>query len=195
MENVALLVIDAQKVYYNEDSELKIDGIDNYINNINKLINFFEKKGSLTVYIRHQHKEDGSDSGRLYDFSGEEEELGFVEGTEEVEYIDSLKIKDNPIEVIKTRYNAFHNTNLENILKENNISKVVIVGFMTNFCCESTARGAHDRDYFIDYILDATGSPDLENFSQNEIKKIYTETLSFGFANILNTEEFIKENE
>lgn len=194
MKNTALLIIDAQKIYSNEDSELVIEGMNTYIKKINKLIDFFEKNKSTVIYIKHQHTKDGNDAGRLYDFSGEEEELGFVEGTEEVEYTSELKIIDNKYEIIKTRYNAFYNTNLNEILEQNNISKIVISGFMTNFCCDSTARSAHDRDYFIDYMYDATGCPDLENFNQEKIKKIYTETLSFGFANILNVDDFIKDN-
>jgi ureidoacrylate peracid hydrolase len=62
---------------------------------------------------------------------------------------------------------------------------------MTNFCCESTARDAHDRDYYVDFIIDATGTPGLEKLNQEQIKLASAQTLSTGYANILKTEEFL----
>lgn len=68
---------------------------------------------------------------------------------------------------------------------------MVIVGFMTNFCCESTARDAHDRDYYVDFIIDATGTPGLEKLNQDQIKLVSAQTLSAGYANVLKTKEFL----
>ena len=65
------------------------------------------------------------------------------------------------------------------------------MGFMTNFCCESTARDAHDRDYYVDFILDATGTPGLEKLNQEQIKLASAQTLSAGYANVLKTKKFL----
>ena len=40
---------------------------------------------------------------------------------------------------------------------------VVICGLMTSFCCETTARDAHGRDYEVLFVADATEGPDLED--------------------------------
>jgi ureidoacrylate peracid hydrolase len=192
IKSSALLVIDAQKVYSLTNSRLKVANIENTIKNINKIIKYFENKNLPIIYIRHTHNPDGSDAGRMYDFSGKIKKIGFIKGSPEVEYIDDLiKVKDSP-EIIKNRYNAFFNTNLANLLNKLNINHVVIVGFMTNFCCESTARDAHDRDYYVDFIIDATGTPDLEKLNQEQIKLASAQTLSAGYAHILKTEEFLK---
>jgi nicotinamidase-related amidase len=192
IKSSALLVIDAQKVYSLTNSRLKVANIENTIKNINKIIKYFENKNLPIIYIRHLHNPDGSDAGRMYDFTGKIKKIGFIKGSPEVEYIDNLiKVKDSP-EIIKNRYNAFFNTNLTNILNKLNINHVVIVGFMTNFCCESTARDAHDRDYYVDFIIDATGTPGLEKLNQDQIKLASAQTLSAGYANVLKTEEFLK---
>jgi len=192
IKSSALLVIDAQKVYSLTNSRLKVANIENTIKNINKIIKYFENKNLPIIYIRHTHNPDGSDAGRMYDFTGKIKKIGFIKGSPEVEYIkDLIKVKDSP-EIIKNRYNAFFNTNLANILNKLNINHVVIVGFMTNFCCESTARDAHDRDYYVDFIIDATGTPGLEKLNQDQIKLASAQTLSAGYANILKTEEFLK---
>jgi ureidoacrylate peracid hydrolase len=192
IKSSALLVIDAQKVYSLNHSRLKVANIENTIKNINKIIKYFENKNLPIIYIRHTHNPDGSDAGRMYDFTGKIKKIGFIKGSPEVEYIDNLiKVKDSP-EIIKNRYNAFFNTNLTNILNKLNINHVVIVGFMTNFCCESTARDAHDRDYYVDFIIDATGTPGLEKLNQDQIKLASAQTLSAGYANVLKTKEFLK---
>jgi ureidoacrylate peracid hydrolase len=192
IKSSALLVIDAQKVYSLTNSRLKVANIENTIKNINKIIKYFENKNLPIIYIRHLHNPDGSDAGRMYDFSGKTRKIGFIKGSPEVEYIDDLIIIKGAPEIIKNRYSAFFNTALADLLNKLNINHLVIVGFMTNFCCESTARDAHDRDYYVDFIIDATGTPDLEKLNQDQIKLASAQTLSAGYANVLKTKEFLK---
>lgn len=190
----ALLVIDAQKIYALEDSELKVKNIEKAISNINKIIDWFKKHKKPIIYIRHMHAADGSDAGKMFSYTGEEEEIGFLVKTKEVEYIDELKRVEGAHEIIKHRYSAFTNAKLEKLFKKLNINSLAIVGFMTNFCCESTARDAHDRDYYVDFILDATGCPDLEKLTQDDIKAATAETLAAGYAVLMTTEEFLKRS-
>jgi ureidoacrylate peracid hydrolase len=190
--NRILLVIDCQKIYSLDESETKVEGVEMPLANINEIIKSFNEKGLPIVYIRHIHKADGSDAGKMFSFTGEDEGVGFVENTIDVEYMDNLLIVDNPTEIIKNRYSAFVGTTLSDIVKEKNVDTVVVVGFMTNFCCESTTRDAHDRDLYVDFIIDATGTPDLENLTQEEIKNATAETLASGYANIYSTQEYLE---
>ena len=191
MKNVALLVIDAQKVYALNHSRLKVNNVESIVENINKIIRYFENKNLPIIYIRHLHDPDGSDAGRMYDFSGKTGKIGFRKGSLETEYIEDLIIIKGAPEIIKNRYNSFFNTDLADLLNKLKINQVVIVGFMTSFCCESTARDAHDRDYYVDFIIDATGTPDLEKLNQEQIKLASAQTLSAGYANVLKTKEFL----
>jgi nicotinamidase-related amidase len=192
IKNIALLVIDAQKVYSLTNSRLKVANIENTIKNINKIIRYFENKNLPIIYIKHLNNPDGSEAGRMYDFSGKTRKIGFKKGSLEAEYIDDLIIIKGAPEIIKNRYNSFFNTDLADLLNKLKINHLVIVGFMTNFCCESTARDAHDRDYDVDFIIDATGTPDLGKLNQEQIKLASAQTLSAGYAHILKTEEFLK---
>ena len=192
MKNIALLVIDVQKIYSLNYSRLKVNNVESVVENINKIIRYFENKNLPIIYIRHLHDPDGSDAGRMYDFSGKTRKIGFKKGSLEAEYIDDLIIIKDAPEIIKNRYNSFFNTDLANLLNKLKINQVVIVGFMTNFCCESAARDAHDRDYYVDFIIDATGTPNLGTLNQEQIKLALTQTLSAGYANVLKTEEFLK---
>lgn len=187
----ALLVIDAQKIYTDPESEMHCADAKMTLNRINQLISFFESRGEPVFLIRHIHKADGSDLGRLFDFSGDaEEEFNFVEGTEAVEYSEGLKRPVHAHELVKNRYSAFAGTKLHDQLRKLGIDRVVICGFMTNFCCESTARSAHDLDFYVDFVLDATGTPGTDHMDEKEIRKVVGELLGAGFACVVSTKEY-----
>jgi nicotinamidase-related amidase len=192
MNKRALLVIDAQRIYDLPDSELCVDGAEEVLANINRLIHTFHNNNEDVIYVRHMHKADGSDSGRMWDFTGEEEKIGFLEGTEEVEYMEKLVRLSGSPEIIKHRYSALEGTNLLDHLNTSGVSRIVIAGFMTNFCCEATARHAHDKDFYVDFIEDATGCPDLENLTQKQLKEATCETLAAGYANIHTISEYLE---
>lgn len=188
----ALLVIDAQKVYTNPESEMFCPDSAKTVKRINQLIQHFEMKKLPIIYIQHVHKFDGSDLGRMFDYAGPADDFNFKEGTAEVEFDSNLKISKGIPIIRKNRYSAFIGTNLLNLLKKLNIDTVVISGFMTNFCCESTARSAHDLDLFVDFIADATGAPPLSKLSERKIREVVSEMLAAGYAQVYQTDEYIK---
>jgi ureidoacrylate peracid hydrolase len=63
--------------------------------------------------------------------------------------VEFYRIAPRPGEVVVTkhRYDAFHNTDLELVLRTNNIRNVVLAGVATNVCVESTLRSAFFRDF------------------------------------------------
>lgn len=192
----ALIVLDVQRIYTDKESELYCKEAEKTIDKINKLIQQMTDLGQLVVLVRHMHKLDGSDIGRLFDYTGEaEEDFNFKEGSKEVEFDPRLLRPANALELKKNRYSAFAGTNLENILKGKGIKRVIISGFMTNFCCESTARDALDRDFYVDFIVDATGTPGTDKFDQKQIRDIVGELLAAGFAKVMTTKEILSQLE
>lgn len=191
-KQTALLVIDAQNIYTVSNSALFCPDSKATIQRINRLITLFKEKEQPVIYIRHAHKTDGSDLGRLFDFTGTPEtDFNFKEGSDEVKFDKYLlQLKDSLV-ITKSRYSAFAGTNLDAELKKLGVDRVVICGFMTNFCCESTARSALDLDYYVDFISDATGTPGTETINENEMRRIVGELLSAGFARVYETEAYI----
>lgn len=193
--SIALLIIDPQRVYTDPKSELYCADAEETISRINRLVNLATRKGWLILTVRHIHKADGSDLGRMFDYAGDESgEFNFREGSQEVEYDDRLILPSGATEIVKTRYSAFAGTALNETLKRYNVSRVVVVGFMTNFCCESTAREAHDRDYFVDFITDATGTPGTENIGEEKMRSFVSECLAAGIARVFSTDEYLQSS-
>ena len=188
----AILVIDVQKIYTDPASPLHCIGNAEAIANINAIVSTAEAAGDLVVHVRHIHRADGADAGRMFDFSGEAGELGFVEGTQEVEDDPRLKIPAGALTISKQRYSCFVGTGLDRMLRERSVDRIIVTGFMTNFCCEATARHGHDLDFFVDFPIDATGCPDLsETATQEAIKAGTAATLAAGFARVMTTAEWL----
>lgn len=189
----ALIVIDVQKIYTDRHSEMFCKDARRTVKRINDLIQNFQERKSPVFLIRHVHKVDGSDLGRMFDYTGDpEDDFNFKEDSEEVEYDDLLVRPEKASEIVKNRYSAFSGTGLDERLRRAGVDTVVICGFMTNFCCESTARSAHDRDYFVDFIVDATGSPGTDNMDEKKIRTVVGELLEAGFARVIKTESYLK---
>jgi ureidoacrylate peracid hydrolase len=193
MSRNALLVIDVQNVYTSEESEMFCGDSKGTVKRINLLITHFADENRPVVLVRHIHKADGSDLGRMFDFAGKpEEDFNFKDGTPDVQYDASLLIPPGAIQIVKNRYSAFVGTRLHDILKKHGIDTVTICGFMTNFCCESTARQAHDLDYFVDFVVDATGTPGTDKFDEKEVRSIVSDILSAGYARVTRTSTLLR---
>lgn len=65
------------------------------------------------------------------------------------DFYGSVRPQKGDAVVTKHRYSAFHNTNLDLILRSNGIRSVILTGVVTNVCVETTAREGFVRDYYI----------------------------------------------
>jgi len=105
----------------------------------------------------------------------------FRQGSWGAEIIDEMKPKEGDKVISgKCTLCGFNNTNLESLLKESNTKNVVIGGFLTNFCVESTARTAYDKGYTVTIMKDATAANSMEeqNHSEEKIFPLLGQTLS-----------------
>jgi ureidoacrylate peracid hydrolase len=96
-----------------------------------------------------------------------------AEGAWEGDYYGDVRPQPGDPVVTKHRYNAFHNTDLDTILRANAIRTVVMTGVATDVCVGTTAREAFMRDYYAVMVDDgtATFSPEdhtatLRNFDR-----------------------------
>jgi gluconolactonase len=83
---------------------------------------------------------------------------GLVRGTHGAAPVKGLEAKKGDHVVEKTRMNAFHGTNLDNLLRGLGAETVVITGAWTNFSIEHTARHAADAGYHAVVVTDGTST-------------------------------------
>jgi len=192
----ALLVIDVQREYFDPDGPAFVEHADDILPAVNRLIDAFRAHGLPVVFVQHMNRGDGSDAGRMGDFADAGEEDSFVEGTPRVELIDGLHVQDGDVRIVKRRYSAFLGTDLEAVLHTNGTRAVVVCGLMTSFCCETTARDAHGRDYEVLFVADANEGPDLEDptgrpVGHDWVLRHTMTALGAGFAEIAAADEVI----
>ena len=85
-----------------------------------------------------------------------------VEGTPGHRLLSGLGQSNEDMVVAKRRYDAFHQTSLELVLRSGGAREVVLAGVMTNLCVETTARQAFVRDFRVRVLLDATATASEE---------------------------------
>lgn len=87
--------------------------------------------------------------------------------------------------LVKHRYDAFHATNLDLLLRSHGIRTVVLTGVSTHVCVETTARSAFVRDYYTVVVADGCAAYSLEEHQTalNVIDRFFGEVAPM--ANVL----------
>ncbi|WP_433302826.1 cysteine hydrolase family protein [Actinoplanes sp. CA-030573] len=87
----------------------------------------------------------------------------FVKGTWGAAIVDSLAPADGDIVIEGKRgLDTFASTNLDFILRSKGIETVILAGFLTNCCVESTMRSAYENGYRVITLTDCTAATSPE---------------------------------
>ncbi len=85
----------------------------------------------------------------------------FEAGTAAIETMPEVApVPGEPL-VVKHLPGAFDGTKLDDVLARLEAATVVIAGFMTHMCCDTTAREAHARRFDVVFLTDGTATRDL----------------------------------
>lgn len=87
----------------------------------------------------------------------------FIKGSLGADIVDDLAPEDGGIVVEGKRgLDAFASTNLDVILRSKGIKNVVLSGFLTNCCVESTMRSAYERGFNVFTLTDCVAATSVE---------------------------------
>ena len=178
IKKAALLIIDMQRYFCDEDGKAHVPGADILKKNIREMIDAFALAGQPIIFTRH------------IDIPGSLMEKWWHENLKENDPQSSITAdldtkKGNILK--KNQYDAFQDTDLEISLKKNNIKQLVICGVLTNLCCESTARSAFMKGFEVYFVSDATATYKKAMYDGTILN------LSYGFAVIVKTKDIIKK--
>lgn len=97
--------------------------------------------------------------------------------------------------IIKHTPNSFHRTILDNLLRSQDITDLVICGMMTQMCVDATVRAAKDLGYNCIIIADACATKDLEFQDQiikaKDVHAAFLSSLNHYYSTIITTKEYI----
>ncbi len=177
-ERSALLVVDMQVFFLDPASPTFTCGGEAILPNVGRLVQAFRQAGRPVIFTRHVHHPDHLDSGIM----GWWWEGMCLEGSPESEVHPDLAPLPGEKQVLKHRYSAFYNTDLETVLRCLKVEDLVVTGVMSNLCCESTARDAYFRDYRVFFLADGSGSV------SEELHLATLLNMAFGFAYVTTTD-------
>lgn len=120
----ALVIIDAQNTYC--EGVMKLEGMEKALQECRVLLDRFRKAGRPVFHIRHD-----AGPGSPYDVTSP---IGQI--------VDLLAPAQGEPVITKNYPNAFAETELEALVKKAETKNLILVGFMSHMCVNSTARGA-----------------------------------------------------
>ena len=190
----ALLVVDMQTGFIAPGAVAEIPVAREIVPNINRLANALRRAGGTIVWIVSTYGPGAErDWTTFFNFiiTGEASDrfrLAFQEGKPEHTLWRELDRAPEDVLVSKNRLTPFAdpNQNLERLLQSRGVDTTLVVGTVTNVCCECTARDAAMRNFKTIMISDA-------NASRNDVE--HNATLSIflqAFGGVLSTDEAIE---
>ncbi|WP_408009697.1 cysteine hydrolase family protein [Pseudalkalibacillus sp. A8] len=143
-----LLVIDVQQAVMESAYEKET-----IINRISTLIRKARLNGVPVIYVQHEDSSGPMKRG----------EAGWQ--------LDALLERPHETDqaIYKTKPNSFANTNLKSVLEELGADHLYICGAQTDYCVDSTCRGAFDAGYDVTLIKDAHTTMDNNHFTAEQI--------------------------
>jgi nicotinamidase-related amidase len=135
-----LILIDCQNTYTRGVMEL--EGVQEALDEAEALLDRARSAGIPIIHIQH---DDGP--GTLYDIEGESGAI-----------VPRVAPRNGEQVVVKNYPNAFVHTDFDELLRTSNASNLVLAGFMTHMCVNSTARAAFNLGYAPTVVAAATAT-------------------------------------
>jgi nicotinamidase-related amidase len=136
----ALVVIDAQNTY--TAGVMRLEGVEAALAETRTLI---ERARALRRPVLHIVHDDGP--GSLYDINAE---IGRI--------VDTVAPRPDEPVIVKTYPSSFERTDLADRLRALGVEDLVLAGFMTHMCVNSTARAAFNHDVHPTVVAAATAT-------------------------------------
>jgi nicotinamidase-related amidase len=146
-----LILIDCQNTY--TGGVMELEGVQEALDEAAVLL---ERARSAGVPIIHVQHDDGP--GSLYDIEGQSGAI-----------VPRVAPQNGEPVVVKNFPNSFVQTDLDDVLKTANATNLVLAGFMTHMCVNSTARGAFSLGYAPTVVASATATRALPGIGDDTV--------------------------
>lgn len=141
MSKTALLIVDMLHDFVHPEGAVFYPENQAIVPAVQTILKACREAGCLIVFMQQRYR-----AGKL------EKNLKAMrpcclEGSGGENIIDDLPVQDSDYVIPKRRYSSFYGTDLDLVLREHGVERVIIVGTKTNNCIVATAFDAHYRDY------------------------------------------------
>lgn len=176
----ALLVIDVQNEYFT--GVLPVSHPPGSLANILKAMDGAQAHGLPVVVVQHSALQADAPA--------------FAPGSATWQLHPEVASRPRDLLLEKNLPGSFTGTGLGAWLREREVDSVVICGYMTQMCCDTTAREAFHRGLGVQFLSDATGTLDIANqagrVSAEELHRAILVTQAMRFSQVMSTEDWLK---
>lgn len=143
----ALVVVDMQHDFVDEDGALPVPGAGATVPEIRRLLGWAREGGAAVCYTQDTHRE-GDPEWEIWGRHAEE-------GTGGWEIVEELAPRGDEPVFRKVRYDGFYGTGLDHHLRLRGIDTLIVCGTVANICVHYTAASAGLRWYRVIHPVDA----------------------------------------
>lgn len=175
MSKTALLIIDMEYDFTNENGKVYYPQNKEILPKINEVLQVARKNDVLVIFTQHRYR-NGKPDKNLSTMRP-----SCMEGTKGIEIDQSFDVNYETDYIIqKRRYSAFYGTDLDLVLRENNIENVVLTGTKTNCCIRSTVHDAYYNNYNVLVIKECVATNDevVNTVHLTDIDKYYGDVIT-----------------
>ena len=147
----ALLVLDMQRFFLEHESHAYIPSARAVVPNILSLVDAYRAANLPVIFTRHINTPQ--DAGMMAKWWRD-----IITSPDPLSDLAADFDKSADVLLDKHQYDAFHGTQLDEMLKDRSVTQVVISGVMTHLCCETTARAAYMYGYEVFFTIDGTAT-------------------------------------
>ena len=174
-----LLVIDVQNEYF--VGKLPVTYPANTLPNILSAMDAAQIAGIPVIVIQHAAPQVDS--------------AVFRRGSLEWQLRPEVAVRPRAALIHKNLPGSFTGTDLEQWLREHKIDTVTISGYMTQMCCDTTARQALHLGFNVEFLSDATGTLDVTNeagsITAKQLHHAILITQQMRFSQVMATDAWI----
>ncbi len=168
-EHSALIVIDPQYDFCSENGALAkrfgfdMKEIQEAVPRLNALIEECRARGIPVIWVREVFADDKMRNNQKSLWGTGDDIWLIKEGTHGTDWYEGMiePLPDEPV-ITKWQYDAFEDTDLALLLQSRGVKTLLMSGFTTNVCVETTARHGYIKGYHIVLFQDccAATTPD-----------------------------------
>ncbi|QIM16787.1 cysteine hydrolase [Leucobacter insecticola] len=179
----ALLLVDVINSFYEQDQTNYYPEVEKTLPALASLLDTARARDALVVHAVERHYRGLAD----FEFAklprhhqAGEHDVNFFPGFEPAERVREIVIP-------KRRYSAFYATDLELLLREQSITRVIVAGVKTNVCIRATVQDAFAGGFEVVVPREATNSnrPHLAEATLEDIERYFGHVVSLHEAEAL----------
>lgn len=176
MGKTALLIVDMVKDFTDPDGLVYYPENRNILPKIREVLDKCREKDILTVFLQHCNRKG------KFDRKASSMRPNCIEGSGGEDIDPMLPVLEKDYVIKKRRYSGFFGTDLDLVLRENDVKNVIIVGTKTNCCIRATVTDAFYLDYNGYVIRDcvATNSQTVNSVHLEDIDKYLGKVIGSG---------------